>query len=114
MSQSSHHRDRNGIVYSTDAQHAYDYGQADEPATLPPGQQQLWVALDRKGRGGKQVTLVTGFVGKNEDLAQLGKALKTFCGTGGAVKDGQIVVQGEFRDKVVQKLEKEGYRVKRR
>ena len=114
MSQSSRHRDRKGVVYSTDTQHTYDYGQADEPATLPPARQQLAVALDRKGRGGKQVTLVAGFVGKAEDLEQLGKVLKTFCGTGGSVKDGQVVIQGDFCDKVVQKLEKEGYRVKRR
>ncbi len=114
MSPSSRHRDRQGIVYSTDSQHNYEYERADEPTTLPPAQQQLSVALDRKGRGGKQVTLVTGFVGKAEDLSQLSKVLKSFCGTGGAAKEGQIVIQGDFRDKIVQKLEKEGYRTKRR
>jgi len=82
-------------------------------ATLPPAQQNLRVLLDKNGRAGKQVTLVTGFVGSGADLETLTKMLKTKCGVGGSAKDGEVVLQGDLRDKVVQALVKEGYRARR-
>jgi translation initiation factor 1 len=103
---------RQGVVYSTNPDFSY---QSDEPAaatTLPPQQQQLRVQLDKKQRGGKQVTLVTGFVGREEDLQTLGKLLKAKCGVGGSAKDGEIVVQGDLRAKVLEILLKEGYKAK--
>jgi len=103
---------RQGVVYSTNPDFTY---QADKPTvaeTLPPRQQQLRVQLDKKQRGGKQVTLVTGFVGRDEDLQTLGKLLKTKCGVGGSAKDKEIVVQGDLRAKVLDILLKEGYKAK--
>ena len=102
-------KDRLGTVYSTDPNFRYQHDQPAEGDTLPPRQQQLRVQLDKKQRGGKQVTLITGFVGRDEDLKTLGKWLKSKCGVGGAAKDGQIVVQGDHRARVVQLLRDEGY-----
>ena len=102
-----------GIVYSTDETFAYQM--ADEPSTqdtLPNRQQQLRVSIDRKMRGGKVVTLVKGFVGNAEDLNMLGKLLKQKCGVGGSVKDNEIIIQGDFRQRVLDILIAEGYRVK--
>ena len=82
--------------------------------TLPPAQQKLRVRLETKHRGGKAVTLVTGFVGKEEDLETLGKALKNFCGTGGSVKDSEAIIQGDQRDKVLQWLLKNGYKASKK
>lgn len=98
-----------GLVYSTDPNFkiAHDDTQAQE--TLPAAQQKLRILLDKKQRAGKAVTLVTGFEGKETDREELGKKLKTFCGTGGTVKEGEIIVQGDNRDKVLLWLQKNGY-----
>src|SRR5690606_20316962 len=101
-----------GIVYSTDETFAYQEENHDEVETLPNHKQQLRVMLDRKMRGGKTVTLVTGFVGTVDDLEALGKKLKQKCGVGGSTKDGEIIVQGDFRQRILQLLSDEGYRVK--
>lgn len=103
---------RQGVMYSTNPDFAYQTDAPAETETLPPRQQQLRVQLDKKQRGGKQVTLVTGFVGRDEDLQTLGKLLKVKCGVGGSAKDGEIVVQGDLRAKVLEILLKEGYKVK--
>lgn len=104
---------RLGVVFSTNPDFAYQEEEDQEPETLEPSKQNLIVSIDRKGRGGKQVTLVTGFVGKAADLAEVGRALKVKCGVGGSAKDGEITIQGDFRDRVVTLLKEMGYRAKR-
>jgi translation initiation factor 1 len=101
--------DRHGFVYSTDP--SFQFQPEEEPVseTLPPKQQKLKIRLDTKHRGGKAVTLVEGFAGREDDLQELGKQLKTVCGTGGSAKDGEIIVQGDNRDKILQWLQKNGY-----
>lgn len=106
-------KDRLGVVFSTNPDHAYNYDEEQEEDTLPNNQQDLRVSLDKKQRGGKKVTLITGFVGTADDLKELAKTLKTKCGVGGSAKDGEILVQGDFRDKIVEILKKDGYKVKR-
>ncbi|MGV3761260.1 translation initiation factor [Parapedobacter sp.] len=101
-----------GIVYSTDEDFAFQDTETDEVTTLPNRQQDLRVMLDRKMRGGKTVTLVKGFVGAAADLEMLGKKLKQKCGVGGSTKDGEIIIQGDFKHRIVQLLLDEGYRVK--
>lgn len=103
------HKNRDGIVFSTDPDFQYRYEAEEEAELLPPDKQNLRVSLDRKQRGGKEVTLITGFVGPQEALEALGKMLKTKCGVGGAAKAGEILVQGDHREKVLQLLLKEGY-----
>ncbi len=98
--------DKNGFVYSTDPNFKFENEQLPATETLPGKQQKLRIRLDTKHRGGKTVTLVQGFVGKEEDLESLGKKLKNYCGTGGSAKDGEIVIQGDQRDKVLQWLQK--------
>jgi translation initiation factor 1 len=98
-----------GLVYSTDPNFKLEEEQAEDQETLPAAQQKLRIVLDKKQRAGKAVTLVTGFIGKDADMEELGKKLKTSCGTGGSVKDSKIIIQGDNRDKVLQWLHKNGY-----
>ena len=100
---------RLGVVYSTNPDFQYQTAASQEADTLPAGKQRLIVGIDRRNRGGKQVTLVTGFVGKADDLKELGRTLKTRLGVGGSAKDGEITIQGDFRDKVVAILHELGY-----
>ena len=104
---------RLGVVYSTNPGFKYETQQEEEAATLPPARQRLIVGIDRRNRGGKQVTLITGFVGTADDLKELGRVLKTKLGVGGSAKDGEITIQGDFRDKVVSILQAMGYPAKR-
>lgn len=101
--------DARGFVFSTDPSFRFEPDDRSEQETLPPSQQKLRIRLDTKQRAGKAVTLVTGFIGKAEDLELLGKQLKNFCGTGGSTKDGAAIIQGDQRDKVLQWLLKNGY-----
>ena len=102
-------KDRLNVVYSTNPDYNYEMDDDEEQVTLEPSQQNLRVQLDRKNRGGKVVTLITGFVGTENDLKDLGKLLKTKCGVRGSAKDGEIIVQGDFKQKIVELLKKEGY-----
>lgn len=98
-----------GVVYSTNPDFQYQYDDPAEVDTLPLNQQKLRVRIERNGRGGKTVTVVDGFVGADDDLAALGKTLKTKCGVGGSAKDGQIIIQGDFRDRLITLLKDLGY-----
>lgn len=113
MAKNNDWKKRDGVVYSTEPDFRFTYQQNEEAATVPPKQQNLLVLLDKSMRAGKQVTLVKGFVGTSSDLEQLGKLLKSKCGVGGSAKDGEIIIQGDHRDKIVLLLQKEGYKAKR-
>lgn len=103
-------KERLNVVYSTNPDFQYETDEEEEVELLPKNQQKLRVKLDRKNRGGKTVTLVTGFIGPEDDLKVLGKLLKGKLGVGGAAKDGEIIIQGEFKERVIDILLKEGYR----
>ena len=98
------------IVYSTNPDFHFD-DEPEEPVTLPPAQQKLHIRMERSGRGGKTVTVVDNFVGSDDDLADLCKMLKTKCGIGGSAKNGQIILQGDFRERVATILTAAGYKV---
>lgn len=99
----------NGLVYSTDPDFTFSHAEETPQETLLPAKQKLRIRLDTKQRAGKAVTLIQQFEGTDTDLEELGKKLKTFCGTGGAVKNKEIIIQGDQRDKVLQYLIKNGY-----
>lgn len=102
-------KDRLNIVYSTNPDFNYESQEKCEPDTLEPKQQKLRVSIEKKGRGGKTVTVINGFIGKEDDLKELGRLLKTKCGVGGSVKDGEILIQGEFKQRIIDLLKAEGY-----
>ena len=97
------------VVYSTNPNFAYEFEQSNDIQTLPPQQQRLYISIDRKQRAGKEVTLIEGFLGTEDDLKDLGKLLKSKCGVGGSVKDNEILIQGNFKQKIFDILLKEGY-----
>jgi translation initiation factor 1 len=102
--------DRHGFVFSTDPNFRFEEEEQHVQETLPAAQQKLKIRLETRHRGGKTVTLVEGFVGTEEDLESLGKSLKNYCGTGGSAKDREVIIQGDQRDKVLQWLQKSGYK----
>lgn len=104
---------REGVVYSTNPEFKYDSIANEEATTLSPSHQDLRVTLDKKQRAGKAVTLITGFIGTEADLEALGKLLKSKCGVGGSVKDGEILIQGDHRDRILQLLAGMKYKAKK-
>jgi translation initiation factor 1 len=107
-------KERLNVVYSTNPNFQYEVESSEDIETIEPKLQKLYVSLDKKQRAGKEVTLIEGFVGTDDDLKELGKFLKSKCGVGGTVKEGEIVIQGNFRDKIIELLQKDGYQVKRK
>jgi len=106
-------KDRLGMVFSTNPDFRYETDKQGEQETLPANKQNLRVELDKKQRNGKKATLITGFIGSDQDLKELAKILKTKCGVGGSAKDGEILIQGDFCNKVIEILKNENYKVKR-
>jgi len=103
-------KSRLGVLYSTNPDFQYETDEEPEVDTLPKAKQKLYIALDKRNRGGKIVTLITGFQGTAADLKELEKLLKVKCGVGGSSKDGEIIIQGDFRQKIAEILQTEGYR----
>ena len=113
MGKKNKKKDISGVVYSTNQNYDYSYDDEQEEETLPPNEQDLRIVLDRK-KGGKVVTAIIDFIGSKEVLKTLGKELKTYCGVGGTVKNGEILIQGDFRDKILTLLLKKGYKAKKK
>lgn len=111
---SKKNKERLNVVYSTNPNFNYEVESDEEQETLAPQFQKLYVSIDKKQRAGKEVTLIEGFLGSEDDLKDLGKMLKNKCGVGGTVKEGEVLIQGNFRDKIIEILIKEGYQVKRK
>lgn len=107
-------KEKLNVVYSTNPDFNYQFEETEETETLSKNQQKLYVSIDKKQRGGKEVTLVEGFIGSEEDLKELGKFLKSKCGVGGTVKEMEILIQGNFKEKIADLLLKEGYSVKKK
>ncbi|MEG1649091.1 MAG: translation initiation factor [Rikenellaceae bacterium] len=105
-------KSRLGVVFSTNADFNYDKGDDEKLSTLPNSKQNLRIALDKRNRGGKKVTIVADFIGNDDDLKELGRMLKTKCGVGGSAKDGEIIIQGDFRQKVADILKDAGYKAR--
>lgn len=106
-------KSRLGVVYSTGSDFNYNTPEEASEETFPVAKQRLKVYLDKRNRGGKQVTIISGFRGTDDDLKTLGKTLKTKCGVGGSAKEGEIIIQGDFRDKLVEILTKDGYKAQK-
>lgn len=102
-------KDRLNVVYSTNPDYQYESIEEEEAETLPKNQQKLRVSMEKKGRGGKTVTLIRGFIGTEDDLKELSKLLKTKCGVGGSSKDGETIIQGDFKQRIIDLLKAEGY-----
>ena len=102
-------KDRLNVVYSTNPDFQYDYDEEEGTQTQPKNQQKLRVSIEKKGRGGKTVTVIKGFAGAEDDLKELGRLLKSRCGVGGSVKDGEILIQGELKARTIEILKAEGY-----
>lgn len=109
MKESNDWKERLNVVYSTNPDFKYETENEEEADTLPLTKQSLRISLDKRNRKGKAVTLITGFIGRDEDLQNLAKQLKTRCGVGGSAKDGEILIQGDFRNKILELLQKDGY-----
>ncbi len=112
MSKDRHRKERLGVVFSTSKDYEYAYDEEEDLAIPAPKMQQLYVYIDNKQRKGKAVTVVEGFIGHDEDFTNLAKLIKTKCGVGGSIKDGLILIQGEWKQKIKDILEKENYKVK--
>lgn len=102
-------KDRLNVVYSTNPDFNYECIEEEQAETLPKNQQKLRVGIEKKGRGGKTVTIIKGFIGSEEDLKDLSKWLKTKCGVGGSAKEGEIIIQGDFKQRIIELLKAEGY-----
>src|SRR4051812_41013769 len=113
MSKKNDWKKRDGVVFSTNPDFAFEQQSSEEHVTLPPQQQQLKIFLDKNLKAGKQVTIVSGFVGSTDDLESLGKMLKSKCGVGGSVKDQEVLIQGDAREKIIQILTAAGYKAKK-
>lgn len=113
MEMSNKNKKNSGVVYSTNPDYKYQQTKAHSTATLLPADQDLRIWLETKHRGGKTATIIKGFSGKESDLSELGKKLKSSCGTGGTAKDGEIIIQGDFRDRVFKLLLDWGYKAKK-